>query len=379
MNPSDARHNVASILIVDDTLPNLELLSEMLKARGYKVRPVPSGDLALQAAKGNPPDLILLDIHMPEMDGYEVCERLKADEKLQDIPVLFISGLSETSDKVKAFQVGGADYITKPFQFEEVEARVGTHLELRRQRRELLESYEQLQKLEKLRDDLTHMIVHDLRTPLTNILCSLELIQEVDYDRERTREFVPMAVEAGQTLVGMVNDMLDINKLEAGQMTLESTEFSVAEVIAAALVSVRRLADQKNLELSATVDPPDLRLQADEEKVRRALTNLLGNAVKFTRQGSVQVQARSADGSVVISVVDTGEGLPEADLERIFDKFGQVEARSAGHTMSTGLGLAFVKLSVEAHGGKVRVESELGKGSTFHLSLPALSPNAPTQ
>jgi len=379
VNPSDARHNVASILIVDDTLPNLELLSEMLKARGYKVRPVPSGDLALQAAKGNPPDLILLDIHMPEMDGYEVCERLKADEKLQDIPVLFISGLSETSDKVKAFQVGGADYITKPFQFEEVEARVGTHLELRRQRRELLESYEQLQKLEKLRDDLTHMIVHDLRTPLTNILCSLELIQEVDYDRERTREFVPMAVEAGQTLVGMVNDMLDINKLEAGQMTLESTEFSVAEVIAAALVSVRRLADQKNLELSATVDPPDLRLQADEEKVRRALTNLLGNAVKFTRQGSVQVQARSADGSVVISVVDTGEGLPEADLERIFDKFGQVEARSAGHTMSTGLGLAFVKLSVEAHGGKVRVESELGKGSTFHLSLPALSPNAPTQ
>ena len=140
--PYAAQTPAASILVVDDTLPNLELLSEMLKERGYRVRPVPSGDLALQAARSNPPDLILLDIHMPEMDGYEVCERLKADEKLQDIPVLFISGLSETTDKVKAFRVGGADYITKPFQFEELEARVATHLDLRRQRRQLRESAE---------------------------------------------------------------------------------------------------------------------------------------------------------------------------------------------------------------------------------------------
>lgn len=379
MTLSEAQLGTATILVVDDTLPNLELLSEMLKARGYRVRPVPSGDLALQAAKSNPPDLILLDVHMPEMDGYEVCEHLKADEQLQDIPVLFISGLSETTDKVRAFQVGGADYITKPFQFEEVEARVATHLELRRQRRELVQSYEQLQKLEALRDDLIHMIVHDLRTPLTNILCSLELIQEVDYDRERTQEFVPVAVESGRTLVGMVDDMLDISKLEAGQMTLEITEFSVAEVIETALDSVRRLASQKGLELSTDVSPLDLRLHADEEKVRRALTNLLGNAVKFTYEGSVRVQARGEDGGVLISVTDTGEGLPEGDRERIFDKFSQVEARSEGHTTGTGLGLTFVKLAVEAHGGKVWVESELGKGSTFHVSLPAPSPSAPTQ
>ena len=371
MEPSGAPQDTASILVVDDTLPNLELLSEMLKARGYRVRPVPSGDLALQAAKSSPPDLILLDIHMPEMDGYEVCERLKADEKLQDIPVLFISGLSETTDKVKAFGVGGADYITKPFQFEEVEARVATHLELRRQRRQLRESYEQLQKLEGLRDDLTHMIVHDLRTPLTNIIGNLQTLQEADYDRELTQEFVPVAVEAGQTLLGMVNDLLDISKLEAGQMVLEMTEFSVAEMIEAALGSVRGLAEQKSLELSADVAPPDLRLRADEDKMRRVLTNLLGNAVKFTREGSVRVQARGEDGGVLISVADTGEGLPQADREHIFEKFSQVETRSAGHKMSTGLGLTFVKLAVEAHGGKVWVESKVDQGSTFHVSLPA--------
>jgi two-component system, sensor histidine kinase and response regulator len=371
VEPSGAPQHAASILVVDDTLPNLELLSEMLKARGYRVRPVPSGDLALQAAQSNPPELILLDIHMPEMDGYEVCERLKADEKLQDIPVLFISGLSEITDKVKAFQVGGADYITKPFQFEEVEARVATHLELRRQRRQLLESFEQLQKLESLRDDLTHMIVHDLRTPLTNIIGNLQTLQEADFDRELTQEFVPVAVEAGQTLLGMVNDLLDISKLEAGQMALEMTEFPVAEVIEAALGSVRGLAEQKGLELSADVAPPDLRLHADEEKIRRALTNMLGNAVKFTREGSVQVQARADDQGVLISVTDTGEGLPQADLERIFEKFGQVGTRSGGRRMSTGLGLTFVKLAVEAHGGKVWVESEVDQGSTFHVRLPA--------
>ena len=371
MEPSGAQQHAANILVVDDTLPNLELLSEMLKARGYKVRPVPSGDLALQAAQSNPPDLILLDIHMPDMNGYEVCERLKADERLQDIPVLFISGLSEITDKVEAFRVGGADYITKPFQFEEVEARVATHLELRRQRRQLLENYEQLQKLEVLRDDLTHMIVHDLRTPLTNIIGNLQTLQDADYDRELTQEFVPVALEAGQTLLGMVNDLLDISKMEAGQMALEITEFPVAVVVEAALGSVRCLAAQKNLEVSADVTPPDLRLHADEDKIRRALTNILGNAVKFTREGAVRVHARGENGGVLISVADTGEGIPQADRERVFEKFSQVELRSGGRQMSTGLGLAFVRLAIEAHGGTAWVESEIGKGSTFCISLPA--------
>ena len=170
-----SREDVPNVIVVDDTPANLQLLTGMLKERGYKVRPVPSGKLALQAAKNDPPDLILLDIMMPEMDGYEVCERLKADEKLREIPVIFISALNETMDKVRAFGVGGVDYVTKPFQFEEVDARVRTHLELQRQRRKLKENYEQLRRLEELRDNLVHMIVHDLRNPLTGISGFLDL------------------------------------------------------------------------------------------------------------------------------------------------------------------------------------------------------------
>ncbi|MEI8352800.1 MAG: response regulator, partial [bacterium] len=166
------------ILIVDDAPANVRLLADMLKDRGYKIRVALSGELALQAAHNHPPGLILLDINMPEMNGYEVCERLKADAKLRDIPVIFISAMHETLDKVKAFSMGGVDYITKPFQTEEVGARVRTHLELHRQRRELQRSYARLRELENLRDTLVHMIVHDLRNPLSVVRGSLDVVMQ---------------------------------------------------------------------------------------------------------------------------------------------------------------------------------------------------------
>ena len=171
------------ILVVDDTQANLQLLTGMLKERGYKVRPVPTGKLALQAARSAPPDLILLDINMPELDGYEVCAQLKRDERTREVPVLFISALNETMDKVLAFGVGGLDYITKPFQFEEVDARVAAHLKLRRlqvelaaRNHDLQQTNAELRRLQDLRDNLTQMIVHDLRSPLAGVFGTFELI-----------------------------------------------------------------------------------------------------------------------------------------------------------------------------------------------------------
>jgi len=229
---------------------------------------------------------------------------------------------------------------------------------------------EELRELERLRDDLTHMIVHDLRTPLTNVIGNLQTLEQSEYDPELVTEFVPVAIEAGQTLLSMVNDLLDISKMESGQMTLDRQEFAITEVVETALSHVRGLAEQKGLELAASVEPPDLRLRADQDQVRRCLVNLLGNALKFTREGHVRLRVSRRDGQVVFAVEDTGEGIPETDRERIFAKFGQVETRKAGRKMSTGLGLTFVKLSAEAHGGRVWVESELGRGSTFYVSLP---------
>ncbi len=209
-----SREDVPNVIVVDDTPANLQLLTGMLKERGYKVRPVPSGKLALQAAKNDPPDLILLDIMMPEMDGYEVCERLKADEKLREIPIIFISALNETMDKTRAFGVGGVDYVTKPFQFGEVDARVSAHLDLQRQRRKLKENYEQLRKLEEQRDNLVHMIVHDLRNPLTGIFSFLELA--IDLGKETLTEdgldYLQTAKRSTTEVIDMVSAVLDVEQ-----------------------------------------------------------------------------------------------------------------------------------------------------------------------
>ena len=165
------------MLVVDDTIENLRLLSDLLGEHGYEVRAVTNGRQALQAAEHDPPDLILLDITMPEMDGYEVCRRLRAGRASRDVPVIFLTALTDTADKVLAFDAGGVDYVTKPFQFEEVLARVKTHVALRRAQSALAESYARLRDLEQLRDDLVHMVVHDMRSPLTALLIRLRILR----------------------------------------------------------------------------------------------------------------------------------------------------------------------------------------------------------
>lgn len=374
-----------SLLIVDDTPANLQVLAAMLKDQGFTVRPVPSGELALRAAESEPPDLILLDIMMPEMNGYEVCERLKDNDNLRDIPVIFISALSDTSDKVKAFEVGGLDYVTKPFQFDEVRARVGAHLKLRRlqveaaeHHRQLEQSYEQLRELEELRDSLMHMIVHDLRTPLTSIITGLETMETLGDLDDLQQELLTVSIEGGHTLLGMINDLLDINKMESGQMELERGPVDAGALAQRCVNQVATLAHEKGLELGVEIAEPLPVLQADEEKLRRTLVNLLGNAIKFTSRGSVMlsVQHNPEDNTLCFAVRDTGEGIPREAFERIFEKFGQVETRKAGRKMSTGLGLTFCKMVAEAHAGRIWVESELGVGSVFSLALPLDAPSS---
>ena len=285
MEQPAVRQDGPSILVVDDTPANLQLLAGMLKERGYKARPVPSGKLALQAAKSDPPDLVLLDITMPEMDGYEVCQRLKADTALQEIPVIFISGLNETMDKVKAFTAGGVDYVTKPFQFEEVEARVRTHLELRRQKRELQEGYEKLRALEALRDSLVHMIVHDLRTPLNGIWGFLQLLETGEKGRltEKGVKYLNRVMRSTMTLMDMISALLDVNKMEAGEMKLHLTDCEVICLAKEVLAKVESLKGSRQLVLDAPAEP--VTVLADAELLTRVLQNLLGNALKFTPDG----------------------------------------------------------------------------------------------
>jgi len=359
------------ILVVDDMAVNARLLTGILKLGGYEVVTASSGPEALDRLQSSAIDVVLLDVMMPDMDGFEVCLRIK--EQTPFLPVVMVTALQETADRVKALEAGADDFLTKPVDEVEVIARVKSLVRLKRQHAELDRAYAELRRVEAMRDELTYMIVHDLRTPLTSLLTglqSLELLGELSPDQ---LEVVWMSVSGGQTLLSIINDLLDIGKMESGTVDLKREEIAPADLLNEAATQVSALLLAKGLTLTKEVSAELPVLHADHDKLCRTLVNLLGNAVKFTPSGgriTLAVFPDAAQESLVFSVSDTGEGIPRNAFGRIFEKFGQVETRKEGRKMSTGLGLTFCKMAVEAHGGRIWVESEPGCGSTFSFTLP---------
>lgn len=376
-----AKHRV---LVVDDTSMPRFLLSEHVKRLGHQVDGAGNGREALQKLRSSAFDLVLLDVLMPEMDGHAVLEEMKDDLHLRDIPVIVISGVDEIESVVRCIEQGAEDYLHKPANPTLLRARINACLEKKRLRdqekslhRQLQENYNRLRELEALRDSLTHMVVHDLRTPLTALLSGIYTLETLGDLNDEQREFWDMAVQGGEMLLTMINDLLDISKMEEGSVILAYSTPTVEGLVERACTSVQQLIREKELNLQAEIAPGLPLLHADEDKARRILVNLLGNAVKFTpNQGDITLIVGNDDkpGMLRFSVQDTGEGIPREAFERIFEKFGQVETRKAGQRNSTGLGLTFCKMAVEAHGGRIWVESELGEGSRFSFTLPVRNP-----
>jgi len=383
MNPPQRDAIASDILVVDDTYANLQLLSGMLKERGYKVRPALSGELALQTARHSAPDLILLDITMPGLSGYDVAAELKKDPILREIPIIFLSALTETLDKVRAFASGGVDYVTKPFQFEEVAARVEAHLkihrlqlELEQRNRELEQSNDELRRLQELRDNLTHMIVHDLRSPLAALLGYVDLCATAEKPTLSPggAAYLGRARGSAARLLEMVNSLLDVSKMEAGQLELHRAECDLAPVAVEVFSVLEPLRQNRTFDLEAPPSP--VTVSVDRDLITRVLQNLVGNAIKFAPNGTVRVVIKAVGDAVRVSVIDTGRGIPPEFHKRIFEKFGQVA--QSGPRVGTGLGLTFCKLAIEAHAGRIGVNSEPGKGSEFWFTLPLCPRGFPT-
>lgn len=359
------------ILVVDDTPANLQTLAAVLKEKGYQISVATHGRQALDVVGRVSPALILLDVMMPEMDGFETCRRLKTNDSWRDIPVIFLTAKTETADIIQGFELGAVDYVAKPFNTHELLARVSTHLALRRQQRELQENYRRLSELERLRDSLVHMVVHDLRSPLLGLSGCLQMLQmdlEGKLEAEQAED-LETALAAAQRLGGMVTSLLDVSRLEAGQMPLNKQSCDLRTVITDAVASLGALTRDRHIVLPPGNQP--VTLVCDPEVVGRIVANLVGNAIKFTPPGGeIKLAATLTNDLVKVTVTDAGPGIPEAYRERIFEKFGQVENREEGKKNSTGLGLTFCKLAVEAHGGAIGVDSEPGHGSTFWFSLP---------
>ncbi len=360
------------VLIVDDEPRNLRVLEGILAPLQYVLERAEGGNEALKKIDADPPDIILLDVMMPDISGFEVCRQLKSEARTQFIPVVLVTALADRDSKVSGIEVGADDFINKPVDPDELRARVKSLLRVKTLHDELQERYEELRKLDAMRQALTQMIVHDLRNPLGAMLGYLELMEmggHVSEDQD-AQQYLRVISRSGQTLMDMITAMLDLAKLEAGEMQLNLGDVELGGVVSEVELGMRSLLERRKLKVDVRF-PDDLPgLQADRECLRRIMVNILGNAISFSPiEGRITISARADNGLVRISVHDEGPGIPPEYKGRIFEKFGQVESRQTGHKYSTGLGLAYCKLAVEAHGGKIDVDSEEGKGSTFWLEL----------
>jgi signal transduction histidine kinase len=355
-----------TILLVDDVPDNLKVLGDLLVLEGYKVLQVSNGEQALRVAEKEKPGLILLDIMMPGMDGFEVCRRLKENEGLRDIPVLFISALNETGDIVKALNAGGVDYINKPFRAEEVKARVGTHLMLYRQSKEL-------QKLVAEKDKFFSIIAHDLRGPSSGFMAlSNQLADEsrILTDIQRKKMTTLMNHSAKNTYK-LLENLLQWSKMVQGITTFSPERLNLKILIGECVNLKWEMARAKNINLAMDV-PDDLHVFADDNMIKTVIRNLLSNGIKFTPDGgNVTIFSKPTENkTVVISVKDTGIGMDLQLQENLFriDTFNKRLGTSG--EQSTGLGLILCKEFVEKHGGSIWIESVVNQGSVFSFDIP---------
>jgi len=361
-----------TIAIIDDEPDNLTVLEDSLSRAGYRVEAFPRGELAIAGACEEPPDLVLLDIRMPGMDGYEVCRRFKADERLKTIPIIFISALSAVEDIATGFKCGGVDYVTKPFREPELLARVSSHLALRAAHLQVEEQHEKLLTLEKHRDTLVHMMVHDLRRPLTVIYGCLQ-IMELRSDRsldETDLAILSDAVHGVERLSNMITTVIDLNRMENAEIPLNRLAVTVDKILEGACAMVSDPSHPRDIVRQIADHCPEV--LCDERLTERVIGNIITNAIHYSpASGEIVLGAAPDPAGIRIWVRDQGSGISAINQQRIFDKFGMIASATDKHVPSTGLGLAFCKLAVESQGGTIGVESEPGKGSTFWFTLPA--------
>ena len=374
--------NAPLILVADDVAANVELLFDQLHVLGFRAIAALDGPSALAACFEHHPDLAILDVSMPAGDlgvddrstGFEVCRRIKRDPRTKSIPVIFVTALNDTTDRVKAIEAGGDDFLTKPHNRLVLGARVRSLLKLKGATDALEESLRKLREVEKMRDDLMKMIVHDLKTPLTSVLATTEMLIDGDYGplTDAQRRALADSENKAEDLLALIGDLLEVSRIEEATMTLDLQPLAPAALLEELVHewAMRFRQDQATATVDVSDDAPVF--EADKPLLKRVLGNLVQNALTHSSQAvSLQLSARRDGDGILISVADNGPGIPPEYHEVIFRKFERVKTPNIPRTRSSGLGLAFCKLVVEAHGGRIWVQSSgEGKGSAFHIALP---------
>ena len=364
-----------SILIVDDTPRNIQILGSVLKGNGFLVSVAQSGRQALDIAEKALPDLILLDIMMPEMDGFEVLEKLKRNKALAGIPVIFITAKVEKEDVAKGLELGAVDYITKPFNSRELLSRVTTHVKLKKYSESLLIEKDRAIKATKLKDKFVSLVAHDLRSPFNAILCFLRVVHEDQnialHDRHKT--IIGKAIDSSLGLLNMIDQLLDLSRLQTGNITLEPRFINVRQVCSIVELSLAHSAQVKGVIIKNEI-PDDMGVFTDHSLFSEVIQNLLSNAIKFCRKGDEITLFAQNGSNPRIAIKDTGMGISENMLPDLFKQEEKTTTVGTEGEKGTGLGLPFCHEILQILGGSITVDSEVGKGSVFQIQLPFVKP-----
>jgi signal transduction histidine kinase len=369
----EASAGVGRVLVVDDDAPSRTMLADWLSAYGHEVSTAADGPAGLRLAEEKAPDAIVLDVTMPGMDGFAVCQQLKGNPRTAMVPVLLLTALHEREDRLRGMRAGANDFLLKPADLPFVLLRVRNAIRMRQLHSEMEERLAEICREQQMKESLLQMIVHDLRTPLAGLEGFLQLLQMAAGAKleDRPAHYLKQALRASHNLAHQIDLLLDIHRMEEGKMPVLAVAHNLSEVVDRALEPLRPLFGSRRLQLE--LPPMPVSAVGDPGLLGRVVSNLVGNAIAFTepQQGEIAVRLRRGRNAARVEVEDNGPGIEPAMHQAIFEKFYQ--AGEHVRNRSSGLGLAFCKLAMEAQQGRIGVDSQTGAGSRFWFEVPAVA------
>ncbi|OQY46181.1 MAG: hypothetical protein B6242_08435 [Anaerolineaceae bacterium 4572_78] len=381
----DFRFPECTILIIEDSPYNLKVITDYLGGLGFKILMARHGEAGLQRAIYSLPDLVLLDIMMPGMDGFEVCRQLKNNEQTMDIPVIFMTALTDMANKFKGFSVGGVDYITKPFQHEEVLARITTHLRIKKlterlqQKNEILEKKAtELAELNASKDKFFSIMAHDLRGPFQPLVGLSQMLAQTPekFSTQDIRELGKRLYFSSKNISSLLENLLAWSRMQMGHLEYEPSQLDLYQVMQQTIRLLEINAMEKDINIQNNI-PEEMIVYTDKNILKTVIRNLTSNALKFTDKGgrvtvSVEEINKLEDCStcIIMSIADTGIGISQDNLAKLFKLDIHHTTKGTANEHGTGLGLIISKEMVEIYGGKILVESSLGEGTTVKFTIP---------
>jgi len=373
MKATEAQTDLApKILIVDDSPLNTKLLKFILDEAGYETVVASNGEDGIAALEAEQPDLLLLDVMMPDIDGFEVCRRIKKDPANENLPIIFITALDQTEDIVKGFELGGVDYVTKPFNKKVLLVRIKNHIDLLTSRRKVERQATDLAAANRLKSRMFSIIGHDLRSPLGSLKLSLDFINRglIDPRKEDFKDTVIKLLQSTDEGLNLLENLLGWAKSQSDALIVTPEEIELRDAIESIARLVKLNLDNKKIQLDLNI-PEDVRVMADLHMLNAIVRNLISNATKFTPTGGAITVTAAEDGDeVVIKVADTGVGIPPENLDKIFNPNVQTTTEGTNKEGGSGLGLLLVQDFVQKNNGSISVESTVGEGTTFAFTLP---------